>query len=329
MIAVSYHDTVNVLQGLELASASPFERIEWFELLENEGGLRPSIALASDGDDAVALPLMQQESTLAPLANWYSFTWGELATPGADAAALLAAIARDLARQAKRITLAPVPGEDGAVERLAGAFRSAGWAVIAEPCDTNSVLRVGGRSYADYLASRPGPLRTTISRKAKKLEVEIHTGFDPAAWDTYEAIYQASWKPTEGKPAMLRRFAEQEGEAGRLRLGIASHEDRAVAAQFWTVERGTAFIHKLAHLEDATKLSAGTVLTAALFKHVIDADRVELVDYGTGNDPYKALWMEELRPRFRLDCHRKRNPASWPHLAKGVLRKLASRQTAG
>jgi len=201
--------------------------------------------------------------------------------------------------------------------------------VIAEPCDTNSVLRVGGRSYAKYLASRPGPLRTTIARKSKKLEVEIHTRFDLAAWECYETVYEASWKPTEGKPAMLRRFAEQEGVAGRLRLGIARHQGRAVAAQFWTVEYGTAFIHKLAHIEDAAKLSAGTVLTAALLEHVIDTDRVELVDYGTGNDPYKVLWMEEMRPRFRLDCHRKHNPASWPHLAKGALRKLASRQTAG
>ena len=329
MIAVSYHDTVNVLQGLGLASASPFERSEWFELLEDEGGLAPLIALASDGGGTVALPLSKQDEALVPLANWYSFTWHPLITPGVDAEEVLVAVAQDLAGRAKRITLSPVPGEDDRAEKLARAFRAAGWAVIVEQCDTNSVLPVGGRSFLTYLASRPGPLRTTLSRKAKKLEVEIHTSFDPAAWDAYEAVYKASWKPTEGKPAMLRRFADQEGAAGRLRLGIARHEGRAIAAQFWTVEGGTAFIHKLAHVEDAAKLSAGTVLTAALLKHAIDTDRVELVDYGTGNDPYKSLWMEEMRPRYRLDCHRPGNPASWPHLAKGALRKLASRASAG
>jgi len=62
---------------------------------------------------------------------------------------------------------------------------------------------------------------------------------------------------------------------------------------------------------------------------VIDTDRVALVDFGTGNDPYKATWMEELRPRFRLDCHRPGNPKSWPHLAKAALRTLASRKRAG
>jgi hypothetical protein len=35
------------------------------------------------------------------------------------------------------------------------------------PCDVNHVLEVGGRSYAEYLAARPGPLRTTLKRKAK------------------------------------------------------------------------------------------------------------------------------------------------------------------
>lgn len=329
MIAVSYHDTLNVLQGLELASASPFERREWFELLANEGGLAPMVALARDGNEAIALPLMRQDRTLMPLANWYSFSWRPLATVSADVEAMLAALARDLVSKAKRITLAPIPGEDGSAERLAKAFRAAGWAVIVEQCDTNSILRLAGRSYATYLAARPGPLRTTLARKAKKLEVVIHTGFDPEAWAAYEAIYEASWKPAEGKPAMLRRFAEQEGAVGRLRLGIASHEGRAIAAQLWTIEAGTAFIHKLAHIEEGAKLSAGTVLTAALFEHVIDEDRVELVDFGTGNNSYKAMWMEELRVRYQLDCHRKGDPASWPHLAKGALRKLASRRGAG
>lgn len=329
MTAVSYHDRVNVLQGLGLASTSPFERFEWLELLASDGGLKPLVALAQDGEEVLALPLMRAGDTLVPLANWYSFTWRALATKGADAAALLEALARELAMQARRITLFPVPGEDGSADLLAGAFRAAGWFVIVEQCDTNHVLPIGERSYADYLATRPGPLRTTLERKAKKLAVEIHTAFDPVAWEHYEAIYAASWKPAEGRPAMLRRFAEQEGAAGRLRLAIARHEGRPVAAQFWTVEAGTAYIHKLAHSEEGAPLSAGTVLTAALLQHVIDTDWAVLVDFGTGDDAYKGVWMEEIRPRYRLDCLRPCNPRNWPALGKAALRKLASRWRAG
>ena len=68
-------------------------------------------------------------------------------------------------------------------------------------------------------------------------------------------------------------------------LGIARHEGKPIAAQFWTVENGVAYIHKLAHLEEAKPLSAGTVLTAALMAQVIDRDRATLVDFGTGDAP--------------------------------------------
>lgn len=329
MTAVSYHDRVNVLQGIDLASASPFERAEWFALLAEDGGLQPFIALARNGDEALALPLMREGERLVPLANWYSFTWAPLATPGADMPALLGAVARDLAGQARRIVLSPLAGENGNAGRLEQAFRSAGWRVEKHICDTNHVLRPAGRSYADYLASRPGPVRTTLTRKAKKLDVTILTAFDAAAWADYEAVYRASWKPEEGKPAMLRRFAEQEGAAGRLRLAIARHGGHPVAVQFWSVEGGTAYIHKLAHIENAEPLSAGTVLTAALMQHVIDTDRVDLVDFGTGDDSYKGIWMEEARPRWRLDCMLASDPRNWPALGKAMLRTLASRQSAG
>ncbi|RZA26752.1 MAG: GNAT family N-acetyltransferase [Proteobacteria bacterium] len=272
---------------------------------------------------------MRQGKLLVPLANWYSFTWQPLFTPGAARAALLTAIARDLASKEKRVALWPLPDEDGSLDLLTQAFRAAGWAVLPEDHDSNHVLPVEGRSYEAYMAGRPGQLRTTLKRKAKKVVVELHTAFDEKAWGEYEAVYAASWKPSEGKPALLRKFAEQEGSAGRLRLGIARHDGRAIAAQFWTVEGHTAYIHKLAHTDEAAPLSAGTVLTAALFEQVIDRDLVKLVDFGTGDDPYKASWMETIRPRFRLEFHRPGNPASWPYLARAALRKLASTRSAG
>ncbi|MBO9499668.1 MAG: GNAT family N-acetyltransferase [Novosphingobium sp.] len=312
-----------------LASAAPFDRSEWFTLLAEEGGLEPVIVSAQNSKQAAALPLMRARDALVPLANWYNFTWRALATPGADRESLLVAIAAKLKDQGDRLLLWPVPDEDLSATAIAAAFRSAGWAVIREPCDTNHILRIDGRSYEEYLAGRPGPLRTTLKRKAKKIAVTIADSFDPKAWRDYEAVYQSSWKPSEGKPAMLRRFAEQEGAAGRLRLGIARHDGRAVAAQFWTVEDGTAFIHKLAHTEGTEQLSAGTVLTAALFERVIDTDKVELVDFGTGDDPYKNLWMEETRPRYRLECLLPGRPANWLRLAKAGLRKLASGSRAG
>lgn len=322
MIAASYHDRVNVLQGLRGVAASPFDRPEWYALLA-DAGQHPLVALAQGEDAAAALALTRANGRLEPLRNWYSFTWRQLGPEGPAGDALLANLAHGLKAQSHRVTLWPVPDEDGSATRLERAFDRAGWSVQREQCDHNHVLPVRGRCFADYWATRPGQMRTTLKRKAKKVEVEVLTHFDTAAWDEYETVYSASWKPGEGDPTLLRRFAEEEGAAGRIRLAVARHEGRAVAAQFWTVESGVAYIHKLAHLEEMKHLSAGTTLSAALFEHAIDTDRVELVDFGTGNDGYKADWMEEVRPRFRLDCLDPRQPRAWPALARRAAERLA------
>ncbi len=242
---------------------------------------------------------------------------------------MLIGLARDLAGRTGRVELSKLPDEDATATRLERAFRAAGWLVAREVCDTNHVLPVAGRSFAEYLAERPGPLRTTLKRKAKKVEIQILTEIQSEAWHSYEDIYAQSWKPEESDPALLREFAEAESAAGRLRLGLALHEGDPVAAQFWTVENGTAWIHKLAHLESSKPLSAGTTLTAALFERVIDVDRVEWVDFGTGDNPYKRDWMEQVRPRFRLTCWRPERPHNWPAIGKAWLRTLVSRPQRG
>ena len=315
-MTVSYHDRVNDLQGT--SARVPFDRTEWYTLLA-EAGQVPLVARAEEGDSTVQMALTRANGRIEPLRNWYSFTWRPL---GADQR-LLQQLAGALRSQSHRVTLWPVPDEDGSATRLERAFEAAGWRVRREACDHNHVLPVDGRSFAEYWASRPGQMRTTLKRKAKKVEITLFDRFDPGAWEEYEAIYRESWKPEEGDPALLRCFAEQEGAAGRIRLGIASAGGIAVAAQFWTVENGIAYIHKLAHREDAKPLSAGTTLSAALFERVIDHDRVALVDFGTGDDPYKRDWMELDRPRYRIDCLDPRQPRAWPSLVKHALGRVA------
>lgn len=330
MIEARYHDRVNVLQALNGAGTptpAPFDRPEWYQLLA-DSGLAPLIAMASDADASAALALTQDNGRITPLRNWYSFTWRQLAPAGPAGDALLAEIARQLKARGHRVTLEPVPDEDGSATRLAAAFRAAGWLVEVSACDTNHILHVAGRSFAEYWASRPGQLRTTLKRKGNKVETRIITAFDPAEWAEYERIYAASWKPAEGNPAMLRAFARSEAAAGRMRLGLALHEGSAIAAQFWTVENGIAYIHKLAHLESHKHLSAGTSLSAALFAHAIDTDGVGLIDFGTGDQPYKADWMEQTRARYCIDCLHPLAPRAWPPLAKRMLRRIGTRKLA-
>lgn len=324
MTTVSYHKTVNALQAMNFVPTGPFASTGWLALLE-ERAEKVLVATAESDGRQVALSFADHGDRLDALTNWYSFTW----TPHGEDTDLLAELARRLRRGRSRVVMAPVPGESGDAVRLERAFRAAGWYVQRTRCDHNHVLEVGGRSFAEYWNCRPGPMRTTLKRKAKKVEVEILTEFDTDAWAAYEAIYAESWKPEEGDPVLLRRFAEAEAAAARMRLGIARHAGEPVAAQFWTVEDGTAYIHKLAHLEAMKHLSAGTTLSAAMFERVIDVDRVALVDFGTGNDPYKRDWMEIDRPRYRIDCLNPASPRAWPALAKRFVTRLAAGKSGG
>jgi hypothetical protein len=337
VIVVTYHDDLNEVQGdaplaallAAPAAAAPFDRLEWWRALQEECGLNPVIAVARDGQQRAAIAFHRVARDLQSLSNWYTFRVRPIVSPGADSDALLLALASDLAGEAPRISLAGLPDEDGTASNLERSFRKAGWAVFRSICDSNHVLDVGERSYADYIASRPGQVRTTLKRKAGKVDVTVQSHFDPVSWAAYEAVYAQSWKPQEGSPAFLRRFVEEEGAAGRLRLGIARAEGEPVAAQFWTVEAGTAFIHKLAHTVESKPLSPGTTLSAALFEQVIDHDKVALVDFGTGDDPYKRDWMEAMRPRYRLDMYRPGWPGNWTAMAKHAARGLARRLGRG
>ena len=308
-------------QGCGLAVASPFDRPEWFARLAQS---RPGAFEARAGDESrqATMWLNLLDGRIESLRNWYAFTWRPLVTEGADGESPLVEMASDLKQKVPRVTLWPLPDEDGTATRLADAFRAAGWSVMLTQCDENHVLHVAGRSFAEYWAARPGRLRTTLKRKAKKVDVEIVEHFDGSIWKSYEEIYADSWKPSEDEPSLLRDFAKAEGAAGRIRLGVARSEGKAVAAQFWTVENGIAYIHKLAHLESAKPISPGTTLSAALFEHVLDRDRVDLVDFGTGSDSYKTDWMEDVRPRFMLDALDPRSPKAWGPIAKRRLRAI-------
>lgn len=337
MTRLSYHANLNELQGDYALSAllrapaapGPFDRLEWFAGLAELGGVRPMLGVARDGDAVAVLPLAHRDNELGPLANWYAFTVRPRVSAGADGLALLTALARDLRKATGRVTLWPVPDEDGEASLLCAAFSGAGWIVERAPCDTNHFLRLDGRSYAQYLAARPGPLRTTLKRKAKKVAITLYDHFSDAAWADYEAVYAQSWKPEEGSPALLRRFAQEEGAAGCLRMGVAHGEiegvNQPVAAQMWTVENGTAYIHKLAYVEAAKPISPGTSLSAALFERVIDGDHVHTVDFGTGDDPYKRDWMEQQRPRYRITAYHPLRPGQWGPIAKSLLRRVMAR----
>ncbi|WP_461456893.1 GNAT family N-acetyltransferase [Parasphingorhabdus sp.] len=335
-----YHDNFQSAQaeaGEKLdrsVQKSLFDRMEWLKQLHEQclPDTQPLIVHSAENDAQAWMFLTKKRfGNYTALANWYNFTYRPIFTGKFDEVtklALLAGVAKKLKSLSYHIEIAPVPEEDYAASLTERAFEQAGWVVFKSKADDNHILVVNGRTFDQYWAERPGQLRNTVRRKAKKniVSIRIETEFSEEHWADYCDVYAKSWKPEEGSPDFLKNIAQQEAAAGCLRLGLAYIDGKPVAAQFWTVENSEALIHKLAHIADATKSSPGTLLSVAMFQHAIDVDRVKLIDFGTGNDPYKREWMEDVRTRYRLEMFWPNNPLSWLSILRHRMSALVGKR---
>lgn len=310
------------------ATLPPFDRLAWFDRVARhwDGDCHPLVAHAwTEGNHAWMFLAEAGRGEMRSLSNWYSFAFRPVFSGGASGQLLLAIAKRLRASRAVApvLTLAPVPRADGSSDMVMKAFGRAGWIAHRTETSTSWTADVAGLTFKDYWAARPGELRSTFQRKTKKsgFKTNIINIFDEEIWSAYEDVYHRSWKAGEVDTPFLREMAEAEGRQGNLRLGIATLDDRPVAAQLWVVSGGTAYIHKLAYDAEVRDLSPGTVLSHDIFAHVIDKDKVSRIDYGTGDDGHKAAWMDGSHA---LDTIRLYKPNAISGLAGAARERLSA-----
>ena len=238
------------------------------------------------------------------------------------------------------INLHPMAVDSTDFDFITKAFRQSGTFVQTYFCFGNWYLKVNGRSFHDYFCTVPSRLRNTIARKRRQLEknhglqIRIIQSEDELAMAVvaYEQVYQSSWKQAEAQPQFVAELIRMCAKQGWLRLGIAYVADQAVAVQLWIVQERVASIYKLAYDEKFATFSIGSILTSHMIEHVIDLDKVEEIDYLTGDDDYKKDWMSHRRERWGMIAFNRRTfkgnvLAAW-HLGrsalKGMIRKMRS-----
>ncbi|WP_052750193.1 GNAT family N-acetyltransferase [Arsukibacterium sp. MJ3] len=161
-----------------------------------------------------------------------------------------------------------------------------------------------------YWSLRPPRLLNTIKRKREQMHkngefsTKIYSNGTLAqliqALIDYHQVYYHSWKQTEAYPAFIDAIAEDAWQQDELRIGVIYHQQKPVAAQIWFISQTSAYIFKLAHVESYTKFSPGTVLMAAMLEHVVIQDKVNRIDFLTGNDSYKQDWMSDKQPLYGI-----------------------------
>jgi hypothetical protein len=316
-----------------------FQSGAWFELLREHGFATPPEVLHCPLPAGGSLPLMRAPGGrgLLSLSNYYSGLYGPLPAVAGALSANVSQALRGL-QAGGSLRLQPLDADAPWLAALEHELRSNGWWTSRFFAFANWYQPVPAGGFDAYWAARPSPLRHSVERGQRRLQragawrIDIHThpglALNEAA-RAYADVYAQSWKQAEQPagfvPALIQRAAEQ----GWLRLGVLWLDGRPLAAQLWLVQGGSACIFKLAYVEGTQKLSPGSVLTAALMRRAMDVDRVQEVDYLSGDDAYKADWMALRRERVGLLAFDQGHPMGWVQAARHGLGRLRSRWRNG
>lgn len=347
MQAQFYDDLASLPEGYSTLLASAGKRCfqagaPWFALQLGaclEPGDRPRLLAIEDagGRPALLLPLrrcaraarFRGTRELASACSVFTTRFEPPSPAGACAAAWQATAAS--LREADGydvLDLNALPRDGAAFAALRDALAAAGFIVRPYFHFGNWYEAVGGIGFEDYMARRPSALRNTVRRKRRSLEREHVLEFplwrDAAdlqrAIETYERVYAASWKTPEPYPGFMPGLIRAAAAAGALRLGACLVDGVPAAVQLWLVAGGRATIFKLAYDERFRDASVGSLLTAEMARHALEADRVEEIDFGRGDDAYKRDWLAERRERWGLLAFHPRRPRA---LAAAALQGLA------
>jgi hypothetical protein len=266
---------------------------------------------------------------LESLTTLYTCRYQPLIADGLDARALTEAflhVAR-YCRAWPTTRIDALPADWRHLGSFIHSARTAGLAVRQFDHFGNWHEPVRGVTWQDYLSGRPGQLRETIRRKLRRSERNAECHFEMITGGerlepgiaAFESVYRRSWKEPEPFPDFNATLMRHIAVCGVLRLGVLHIGATAVAAQLWVVERDRATVLKLAHDEAFKPASPGTVLTALMLRGLLDDEHVAEIDFGRGDDPYKAGWAGLRRQRIGLVLANPRHPRGLAFLGRHAM----------
>ena len=319
--------------------ACPFSGKTWFEVFSRQiaaPGQQPQwLVLFEHETTVLLLPMLAlsrgRTRVLSSFSNYYTPYFSPVSSSGnvTELLKILFEQVRDYLRGFDVLEFFPLTAETRTA-LLAGAH--GGGNIADTQVHTWNWRERGIQGYAQYWSTRDSRLRNTVRRKQHKLDAIGDYRFSIAAPDTieqameaYRRVYANSWKPEENFPDFIIDLIRTYAREGSLRLGLAYHANRAVAAQIWLVKARKAYIYKLAYDKDYRGVSVGTLLSHYLFRNAIEIDQVHTVDYLTGDDAYKVQWVSERRPLYRLSLINPRRPAGAVLILRQTLGRVINR----
>lgn len=322
------------------SNKSMFFTLEWFETLYAttfETGESLLLLCVEDEDSVLALlPLTGSNENKDSFSHRYSALYSVLLSNKKQHEVLIC-LAQGLSQMSiLSLGLSPVAEEDSNMLSLKRVLESFGYEYQQKFFFYNWIHRTDGQSFDEYLADRPAQLQNTIARKRRKLEREHKYNIRLFKNDEveqglvdYQAVYSASWKANEQYLELLDAVAINLSVPDWTRLAVLYIDGKPAAAQLWFVVQKKASIFRLAYDEEWKQYSPGSILTAYLMHYVIDIDKVEEIDFLTGNEAYKQDWMSVRRQRFRVlfikQKKQKSDSGKLMTVFKNIFRRLLNR----
>jgi SAM-dependent methyltransferase len=211
-------------------------------------------------------------------------------------------------------------------ERVAGWLRRPGSRVIdLDGLPAGSVLasRLGGSVVerhvapyailpsepADYLRSRPGRLRSTLTRARKRFARDgvvvrrVLPEDADAGLDRLSRLHEARWAEQSefaGAWTGLRRAASEGIRRGDVvLLELVTADGTTIASELDMLAGGRMAFYQAGRLTDHEYRGSGSVLKIACIELGIEAGCTEY-DLLRGDEPYKSDWADERRDLVRL-----------------------------
>jgi CelD/BcsL family acetyltransferase involved in cellulose biosynthesis len=162
-----------------------------------------------------------------------------------------------------------------------------------------------------------GNLEFKLIKRSPSLEHHI---------DLYYQVYGKSWQEQEGiGPNFHRDLAKMASRNDWLRLGFLLLNDSPIATQFWISCQNYSYILKTVYDQAYRKYSPGKILTSDMIKYALDIDKVRVIDYVQGDEPYKKDWTPKRRERKGLVVFNNNTKGRYLTLLTNRIEPLAKR----
>jgi len=231
------------------------------------------------------------------------------------------------------VRFGPMDPDSPLFGQVIGQLRSHGFLVQTYFNYPNWHARVAGMSAEDFLRRRSRDFRRSIRRRERRLAERGDVSFqmltrpeqvETAVGDYFQVFAMRAPHLQEEPlpPAYIPGCMHAAARVGALRFGVVYVGGQPAAYQYCIVSGGVAYFTRTGYDSRFRKLGVGKRVIFGVLAHVLDEDRVEVVDFGIGDHEYKSDWVEDRRERFGIAGY---NPRTLLGLKNATLHMGAAR----